>query len=198
MRVDKKLPGQLKTLKKNLWKSIKSDFKVADLVEERSNDTIGFFDESEGKFEEDWIKKIWLDQEKRLDQENSRKIWVGLLLLVVVWKPPIKCWIYQNNKDNVKEDLDELGLLDINGISMSWKIYNGMMMMIMINRMNWHVWQWLVSGNWVILSSPSATEPAFYIGHDDDGYVNNDDDNTIFSFPVIVGIWLFHFILLCL
>ena len=31
---------------------------VADLVEERSNDTIGFFDESEGKFEEDWIKKI--------------------------------------------------------------------------------------------------------------------------------------------
>jgi len=32
--------------------------RVADLVEERSNDTIGFFDESEGKFEEDWIKKI--------------------------------------------------------------------------------------------------------------------------------------------
>ena len=35
------------------------NFKVADLVEERSNDTIGFFDESKGKFEEDWIKKIW-------------------------------------------------------------------------------------------------------------------------------------------
>ena len=34
--------------------------KVADLVEERSNDTIGFFDESEGKFEEDWIKEIWI------------------------------------------------------------------------------------------------------------------------------------------
>ena len=35
-----------------------SPSQVADLVEERSNDTIGFFDESEGKFEEDWIKKI--------------------------------------------------------------------------------------------------------------------------------------------
>ena len=101
-------------------------------MEERSNDTIGFFDESEGKFEEDWIKKIWLDQEKRLDQENLRKIWVVLRLVVVAWEPPIQRWIYQNSKDNVKEDMDELGLLDFNGISMSSKIYNGMVMMIYI------------------------------------------------------------------
>ena len=32
--------------------------RVADLVEERTNDTIGFFDEETGKFEEDWIKSV--------------------------------------------------------------------------------------------------------------------------------------------
>ena len=31
---------------------------VADLVEEKTNDTIGFFDEESGKFEEDWIKHV--------------------------------------------------------------------------------------------------------------------------------------------
>ena len=32
--------------------------RCADLVEETTNDTIGFFDESKNKFEEDWIKKV--------------------------------------------------------------------------------------------------------------------------------------------
>jgi len=32
--------------------------RVADLVEEKTNDTIGFFDEENGKFEEDWIKHV--------------------------------------------------------------------------------------------------------------------------------------------
>ena len=81
--------------------------------------------------------------------------------------------------------MDELGLLDFNWISMSSKIYNGMvmmmmmmmMMMIMIKRMNWHGQQWLVFGNQVILSSPSATEPGFYIGDDDDDGDVNDDVN---------------------
>ena len=46
--------------------------KVADLVEERSNDTIGFFDESEGKFEEDWIKEIWISTYAiNLEEKNT-------------------------------------------------------------------------------------------------------------------------------
>ena len=32
--------------------------RVASLVEETTNDTIGFFDEESGKFEEDWIKHV--------------------------------------------------------------------------------------------------------------------------------------------
>ena len=32
--------------------------RVARLVEETENDTIGFFDEEKGKFEEDWIKTV--------------------------------------------------------------------------------------------------------------------------------------------
>jgi len=32
--------------------------RCADLIEEKTNDTIGFFDETKNKFEEDWIKKI--------------------------------------------------------------------------------------------------------------------------------------------
>ena len=45
--------------------------KVADLVEERSNDTIGFFDESEGKFEEDWIKEIWISTYMQKSEKNT-------------------------------------------------------------------------------------------------------------------------------